>query len=502
VNDHVPGAHREAAAALPAADGGRSLTYEPFFGLSEKPFSLSADPRFLFRSPSHGPVFDSLLNGIRRREGLISLTGEIGTGKTTLCRAVLHALDRRTFASFIPDPFVSREDLLKMLLVDFGVISIGDLKRGRLRGASRSELSYLLYEFLDSLVALQAFAVVVLDEAQNLPLPLLEEIRILSELERREKLLHVVLVGQPELRAHLRLPEMRQVEQRISVRCELTALDGAGVAGYVAHRLAVAGRGASRVEFTSAGLDAVFQVSSGVPRVINRICDRALDRAYAARCYRIDAAAVWEAAGRHAPDAPVATPQPPVPAPESSRVPSVELRARTPEFQVQVPAVRSRRAGTTVRVAVAASLGVISVAVGTVWYPDAQAPDREAIVAMLPPAPPAARPAGAITVPGVDDAMIAGSPAAGAAAASGLAAEEGYVIQVASFESRLRAARLVDELTSAGYRARDVELDLGAPRGRLVQVIVGGYTSALEVERDLRRIREWPGYADARLLER
>ena len=144
--------------------------------------------------------------GIRRREGLIVLTGEIGTGKTTLCRSVLQHLDRRTFAAFVADPFVSREDLLKTLLVDFGVISIGDLTRGRFNGASRSDLSYPLYEFLDSLVPLQAFAVVVIDEAQNLSLPLLEEIRILSELERREKLLQVVLVGQPELRSNLRLP--------------------------------------------------------------------------------------------------------------------------------------------------------------------------------------------------------------------------------------------------------------------------------------------------------
>ena len=104
-----------------------SLTYEPFYGLREKPFSLSADPRFLYKSPAHAPAFDALLMGIRRREGLIVLTGEIGTGKTTLCRSVLQHLDRGTFAAFVPDPFVSREDLLKTLLVDFGVISISDL---------------------------------------------------------------------------------------------------------------------------------------------------------------------------------------------------------------------------------------------------------------------------------------------------------------------------------------------------------------------------------------
>src|SRR3954465_5118572 len=252
-----------------------SLTYEPFYGLREKPFSLSADPRFLFRSPAHGTAFDALLAGIRRREGLIVLTGEIGTGKTTLCRSVLQHLDRRTFSAFGPDPFVSREDLLKTLLVDFGVIAISDLTRGRFNGASRSELSYSLYEFLDSLVPLQAFAVLVIDEAQNLSLPLLEEIRILSELERRDKLLQVVLVGQPELRSNLSLPQMRQVDQRISVRCDLTALDAKGVAGYVNHRLSIASRGNSGVEFTRAALEALHQGSAGGARGVKTRCDGA-----------------------------------------------------------------------------------------------------------------------------------------------------------------------------------------------------------------------------------
>jgi general secretion pathway protein A len=211
------------AAAVTGPHGG-SLTYEPFYGLREKAFSLSSDPRFLFRSPPHAAAFDQLLAGIRRREGLIVLSGEIGTGKTTLCRAVLGSLDRRTFSTFVPDPFVSREDLLKMLLVDFGVMSVDDIKSGRLRDATRAELSYPLYDFLNALVPLQAYAVLLIDEAQNLPVSLLEEIRILADLEGREKLLQVVLIGQPELRDKLKLPEMRQVEQRVVVRCELEPL--------------------------------------------------------------------------------------------------------------------------------------------------------------------------------------------------------------------------------------------------------------------------------------
>jgi hypothetical protein len=122
-----------------------ALTYEPFYGLKAKPFSLSTDPRSLYKSPAHSAVLDDLLSAIRRREGIIVLTGEMGTGKTTLCRAALYQLDRKTFTTFVPDPHLSREDLLRMLLVDFGEVSVDDLRRGRLSTASRtgSELSAL-----------------------------------------------------------------------------------------------------------------------------------------------------------------------------------------------------------------------------------------------------------------------------------------------------------------------------------------------------------------------
>jgi general secretion pathway protein A len=289
---HTGDAQSASAAQTPSSP---SFSYEQHYGLNEKPFSLSADPRFLYRSPKHAPAFDELLRGIRRREGLIVLTGEIGTGKTTLIRSVLQNLDRRTFSAFVPDPFVSREDLLKMLLVDFGVVSVGDLKRGALKGASRPDLSYPLYEFLDSLVPLQAFAVLIVDEAQNLPLPLLEEIRILSDLEGREKLLQVVLVGQPELRASLKLPQMRQVDQRVSVRCELAPLSRRDVGDYVRHRLNVASDGGALVEFTDDAVLAVHLGSGGTPRVINLICDRALYRGHLAGANRIDASYIAQA---------------------------------------------------------------------------------------------------------------------------------------------------------------------------------------------------------------
>jgi general secretion pathway protein A len=270
-----------------------ALTYEPYFGLREKPFSLASDPRFFCRHSTHGAAFDSLAGGIRRREGILVLTGEVGTGKTTLCRAVLQSLDQKTFAAFVPDPFLSREELLKTLLVDFGVVSVDEIRSGRLRGATRTDLSYPLYDFLASLQPLNAFAVVMIDEAQNLTTELLEEIRILSDLERGQKLIEVLLVGQPELRSRLATHTMRQLSQRVSIRCELSPFAREDVKPYVSRRLMVAGND-GRVQFTDAAIDIVSSVSDGIPRVMNLVCDRALLRAARSQTMTVDAEhVVW-----------------------------------------------------------------------------------------------------------------------------------------------------------------------------------------------------------------
>jgi type II secretory pathway predicted ATPase ExeA/cell division septation protein DedD len=262
-----------------AANAG-ALTYEPHYGLKAKPFSLSTDPRVLYTAPGHAEALDELLAAIRRREGLIVVTGEMGTGKTTLCRAALYQLDRKTFTTFVPDPCLSREDLLRMLLVDFGEVSVNDLRQGRLAGASRPDLSYQLYEFLTSLESVDAFAVLVIDNAQLLTSPLLDEIRALSELEAGRRLLQIVLVGQPDLETHLKQYHMRHIDQRVTTRCELKPFSREDVTGYVGHRLALAGGMKERVSFSSAALDLVYKASAGVPRVVNLICDRALSRGH------------------------------------------------------------------------------------------------------------------------------------------------------------------------------------------------------------------------------
>src|SRR5499426_86937 len=212
--------------------------YESYYGFIEKPFSLTPDPKYLYRSQSHGDAFDLLQYAIRRREGFVVVTGDIGTGKTTLCRAVLEQIDRNTFTALVLNPFLSEEDLLKRVLQDFGVISRADIIAGRLAGVSKRSLIDALYDFLLGLIPIKASAVLIIDEAQNLPLPVLEQIRMLSNLETdKEKLLQIILVGQLNLVPLLRSPEMRQLDQRVSIRYQLDPLDEEGVASYIAHRL-------------------------------------------------------------------------------------------------------------------------------------------------------------------------------------------------------------------------------------------------------------------------
>ena len=261
--------------------------YEDYYGFVEKPFSLTPDPKYLYRSESHAQAFELLQYGIRRREGFVVVTGDIGTGKTTLCRAVLDQLDRKVFTALVLNPFIAEDDLLRLILQDFGVVSRDEIKRGRLAGVSRQELIETLNDFLLSLLPLRATALLIIDEAQNLPRPVLEHIRMLSNLETdKEKLLQIILVGQLNLKDVLRTPELRQLDQRVSIRYNLKPLNGEETAAYVAHRLMIAG-GGSVVSFTPKALQAVHRITTGIPRLINLVCDRALLAAYSERAQRI-----------------------------------------------------------------------------------------------------------------------------------------------------------------------------------------------------------------------
>jgi general secretion pathway protein A len=522
-----------------ATSTGRSafLTYEPYYGLKEKPFSLSADPRFLYKSRTHAQTFDDLRAGIRRREGLIVLTGEPGTGKTTLCRSVLETLDRKTFCTFVPDPFVSREDLLKMLLLDFGVMSVEDLKSGRLNGASRPELSYPLFDFLKSLVPLQAYAVLIIDEAQNLAPQLLEEIRILADLEAPEKLLQLVLVGQPELRGKLKDSAMRQVDQRVSVRAELLPLDRDGVGEYIAHRLRVAGDGTDRVTFSDDAADVIHRGTRGNPRLINLVCDKSLHHGHAGRTFvigpEIAARALAElgVAGltpaapevaveqsqAHAP-APTPVPVPvPVPVPELVAVPPpaqkddfglgekfferphpvVEIGGALDDdteavdedeapmlFGADRAAQSGKRRTVLIVLCLVLAPALIAAAIwwwqqqqisGNITLPALPAPPARASILreLIPPAPPEL-----LELPDVG-----GFP---------------FEVGVGLFTGFDRANGLAVELAAAGFRATTRSLD--SPKGRMFEVRTGPYMSREAADADAGRIRQMPGYADARVV--
>jgi general secretion pathway protein A len=261
--------------------------YEQYYGFVEKPFSLTPDPKYLYRSESHANAFELLQYAIDRREGFAVITGDIGTGKTTLCRALLEQTDTKTFTALLLNPFLSEEDLLKAILEDLGVLSRND-DRLAARAPSKQDLIHTLYDFLLSLVPLGARAVVIIDEAQNLPLSILEQIRILSNLETdKEKLLQIILVGQLNLVPLLRSPELRQLDQRISIRYQLKPLTEDEVTAYVAHRLAVA-NGSRNVTFTPKATERIHRHTGGIPRLINLLCDRALLGAYSAQTSRVD----------------------------------------------------------------------------------------------------------------------------------------------------------------------------------------------------------------------
>jgi general secretion pathway protein A len=255
--------------------------YEAYFGLKENPFTLSPDPRYLYLSPRHREALNCLIYGIGEKKGFMLVTGGIGTGKTTLCRALLAGLDGSTASALIFNPALSELELLKTINQEFGIRIAG-------RGTKKRYLD-ALNDFLLRNFAAGKNAVLLIDEAQNLSHGVLEQIRMLSNLETvREKLLQIILLGQPEMRGLLALPSLRQLNERITVRYDLKPLSREDVRGYVDHRLTTAGVDKGSVLFTAGAYSLLYDLSRGVPRRINALCDRALLVAYGRDLRTID----------------------------------------------------------------------------------------------------------------------------------------------------------------------------------------------------------------------
>jgi general secretion pathway protein A len=251
--------------------------YEAFYGLTDQPFAITTDPKFFYLSVSHQQAFGELLNGLRRREGMLLLTGETGTGKTTLCRAVLESLGSRTFSAMILNPYMSGAEVFRVVLRDFGLVSPEDLRRGALANADVPQLLDTIETFLRSLVAIDSHAVIVLDEAQSLTPQVLDQIRLLTALEKdNRRLVQVVLCGQPALLETLKTEPLLALNERITRRVTLAPLGSSEVHAYIQHRLAIAG-GMHSVTFGPDATRVVADLSRGLPRRINVLCDRALE---------------------------------------------------------------------------------------------------------------------------------------------------------------------------------------------------------------------------------
>ena len=258
-----------------------------FFGLTEPPFNPTPNPRFLHLTPGHQEALAQLLYGVEQRKGFILLTGEVGTGKTTLLQALLERLDDTTAVAFVTNSMLGFEGILEYMLEDLGIAKPGD--------SSPAQRLIALQHFLVERHRTGQNTILIVDEAQDLEPRALEQVRLLSNFEAaHEKILQIVLVGQPELRAKLDLPELRQLKQRIGLRCTVPPLAHDQVRDYIRTRLRVAGARDAGA-FSPEAVGRIAQYSRGIPLIVNTICDHCLLFAYAEQVRRISPQIVQEA---------------------------------------------------------------------------------------------------------------------------------------------------------------------------------------------------------------
>ncbi len=266
--------------------------HEAFFRFAQRPFSLTPDPRFYFRSRSHGHVFDSLSAAIARRERLMLVTGDLGVGKTTLCRTLIASQERKSRAALVGNALLSPEDLLRLMLQDLGAVPEKDARQGRLLSLTRAELVREFDTFLLDLDQARAGAVLIVDEAHSLPHATLEQILEIAHLEsNRGKVLQFLLAGQPGAGG---VATPRLVDDRLAVRARLLPLERDECERYIHHRITIAG--GTAVTFSAQSLEVIYSLSGGLPRLVNLLCERALEEAASAHANRVEPSMIDSAA--------------------------------------------------------------------------------------------------------------------------------------------------------------------------------------------------------------
>ena len=260
---------------MPLPPGSRKVSapmYQAFYGIREMPFNITPDPKFLYLSPTHQEALQHLKYGVQERKGFIVLVGEVGCGKTTLCRRFLNEIDTTRFdTALILNPRVTETQMLKAILTE-----LGETKLARSQVDLVAQVNRVLLERIEN----GKDIVLIIDEAQNLSFAVLEQIRLLSNLETgQQKLLQIILMGQPELKDVLAREELRQLRQRILVHYELNPLSLDDTEHYIQHRLSLAG-GMGRPVFTKRALRKIHKASKGIPRIVNNLCDKALLSAF------------------------------------------------------------------------------------------------------------------------------------------------------------------------------------------------------------------------------
>ena len=415
-----------------------------------QPFGLSPDQRFIYRSDGYIWAFEQITTAVRQREGVVLVVGEPGTGKTLLCRTLLSRLSGRHPTSVIIDPCVSIEELLLQMLQDFGVLHQG----ARADSLSRHDLVATLHRFLASLIPLNTTAILVIDEAQHLDPRVLEQLRLLSNCESdRAKLLQIVLVGTPALEGICQSEDMQHLARRIARRCRLRPLTREEVGQYIESRLMVAALPPD--EFAAPAVNAIANLSGGIPRSVNLLCERSLDIARRRGVSPINAAIVRRAAR-------------------------------------QLNVSNSRSWFLNKRRAVVASVLLVGVPPAT-WLCASQGAriTKSAVVAPVSAAPSSAVPsngavvAAAAAIPVVPDAVSDGT----------LSLADGLTIQVASFREGDRAAAVIQQLRGAGLPAfRRIE-----PNGLRHLVLVGPYMTEGETE-SVRQVLSVQGFRQTKVV--